>query len=246
MNRNYKTSLAAFVLSTLFILCATQAVFSAELTEKQLWGVALSAIITELNGDSHLTLKMSHSGDHRKDWLATLERDWGITSREELLETLVIMENGGHAAEFDFIKKIIRENNNDLDKIMKNYQLNGVQYNRLLFTLQHWDSCKFASIKSWDLGRNVSLCRWGYEVGFLSETEAWNKIMYYARLIQPLYRSWEEYGYTYAIGRIFWASGAGAGDRTTSTSERTMSVFNKLIKGEAGQWHNLKWNINLK
>ncbi|MDR2176588.1 MAG: DUF1266 domain-containing protein, partial [Treponema sp.] len=73
----------------------------------------------------------------------------------------------------------------------------------------NWNIFNDRNILAWDLGRNIALCRWGYDVGFLSEEEAWEKIMYYAKLIQPLYKSWEEYGYDYYMGRVFWASGFG-------------------------------------
>jgi hypothetical protein len=50
---------------------------------------------------------------------------------------------------------------------------------------------------------------WGFDTGFLIEQEAWEKIMYYARMIQPLYTSWEEYGTDYCAGRLFWSSDFG-------------------------------------
>ena len=246
MSKNYKTSMVAFFIIALYFICNARTVYSAELTEKQLWAIALTGIITEINSGSHTTLRMSlgDSDFHKRKILELLNRDWDISDRNDLLGTLKLMEENGHAPEFDLIKKIIRENDNNLDKIKEKHKLNSIEYKRLLFISQHWESLKFVSIKSWDLGRNISLCRWGYEVGFLSETEAWNRMMNYAKMIQPLYRSWEEYGYTYTIGRMYWASGDSS--RSATVNERTGAVFSSLIKGEVGQWHNLKWNINLK
>jgi hypothetical protein len=92
------------------------------------------------------------------------------------------------------------------------------------------------------LGRNIALCRWGYDTGLLTEEEAWEKIMYYARKIQSLYNSWAEYGLDYYLGRIFWASGSGSEmDYFLKTDE----AYQKLM-GLAGYWTSLEWKVNLE
>jgi len=62
-----------------------------------------------------------------------------------------------------------------------------------------WNIYQYLTIKAWDLGRSISLCRWGYNVGFITEDEAWARIFRIARIIQPLYRSWEGYGMIFCV-----------------------------------------------
>ena len=227
-----------------FIGLVNHSIISLELTEEQFWAIALTGIMTENNNDSHYTLN-SNINRNKNVYLELLRRDWGINNRQELLEMLVQMENNGHAIQLENIKSIIVENGNDLNIILKNHKfISTNEYNRLLFTYSNWDLYKNLSIKSWDLGRNIALCRWGYDIGFITEEEAWQKIMYYAKEIQPLYASWNKYGYSYFLGRIFWASGFGLNESGTMEEyiSKTDRIYKKLIN-ESGIWFKLQWDI---
>src|SRR6266513_104793 len=81
------------------------------------------------------------------------------------------------------------------------------------------------SLVGWDYCRYIMLCRCGYQVGFLSEDEAWGRIMPMARAIQAAFRplalgphelsSWAEHADT--IGRSSateWAAEGIAASRT--------------------------------
>jgi hypothetical protein len=220
---------------------------AAELTEEQLWAIALTGIMTERNKSNYHTLNSSEMNERNKNmWLEVLKRDWGINNRDELLQTLDKMEHDGHANDLKYIQRIITEIVEEKESfyiiaVYNKYQLNSKQYNYLKFTVINWNVFNERSILAWDLGRNIALCRWGYDVGFLTEEEAWEKIMYYAKLIQPLYNSWEEYGYDYYMGRVFWASGFG---EDMAYLLETYQLYQKLM-GESGYWHNLEWNIDL-
>jgi len=172
---------------------------AAELTKEQLWAIALTGIMSERNRSNHNTLNSSRMNTRNKNnWLEVLRRDWGINNKSELLETLDKMENDGHESALKLVQKIISEEvisitkgeeGNVLVNTKENlYRLSMRQYNYLYFTNTNWDKFKNRTIIVWDLGRNIALCRWGYDVGFLTEKEAWEKIMYYAKLIQPLYK----------------------------------------------------------
>jgi hypothetical protein len=91
------------------------------------------------------------------------------------------------------------------------------------------------------LGRAIALCRWGYSVNFLTEKEAWEKIMELARKTQAIYQSWEEFGYDYYMGRVFWASGFGD---DVNYLVQTDKLYNDLI-GEDGYWKNFEWRFDL-
>jgi hypothetical protein len=220
---------------------------ATELTKEQLWAIALTGIMTERNKSNYNTLNSSELNERNKNiWLETLRRDWGINNREELLQMLDKMENNGHAAALKNTQQIIAETMEEngsfyIIAIYNKYQLDSKQYNYLKFTVLNWNIFSNRSILAWDLGRNIALCRWGYDVGFLTEEEAWEKIMYYAKTIQPLYKSWEEYGYDYYMGRVFWASGFG---EDMAYLLQTYQIYQKLI-GESGYWYNREWNIGL-
>ena len=224
---------------------------AADLIQKQLWAIALTGIMSERNKSNNNTLNSSAMNNRNKNsWLEILRRDWGITNRDELLETLNTMENEGHAGSLKLVQQIILENITSVkmeeEIVLVNtkinvYELTMRRYNYLYFTYSNWDKFKNRTILAWDLGRNIALCRWGYDVGFLTEAEAWEKIMYFAKKIQQLYNSWEEYGYDYYMGRVFWASGFGEAERY---DKETYPMYQKLIN-KNGLWYNLEWDVDL-
>jgi hypothetical protein len=62
------------------------------------------------------------------------------------------------------------------------------------------------------------------------------------KIIQTLYNSWEEYGYNYYMGGVFWASGFKLDERYKT---ETFSIYQRLVSTN-GLWYNLEWNIVLK
>jgi hypothetical protein len=218
----------------------------AQLSKAQAWAISLTGIMTEINRSNRDTLNVSTINERWKNtWLEVLSRDWGITTREELLETLNRMESGGHAASFLEIKDIIYEiiaarNEFEITSIIMKYEWDQTKINRFNYVLNNWDKYYNRTIKAWDLGRNISLCRWGYNVGFITEDEAWEKIFRYAKQIQPFYDSWDEYGYDYYMGRVFWASGFGEEKSYIASTE---PVYRQLL---SSYWGTIEWNIDLE
>jgi hypothetical protein len=218
----------------------------AELTRAQMWAISLTGIMTEINSSYRNSLNASAmDASGRDDWLTVLRRDWGITTREQLLEMLDSLENGGHAASFREIQSIIYEVGHAKDEseardILLKYDWDQTKVNRINYVSTNWSQYYNRTIKAWDLGRSISLCRWGYNVGFITEDEAWKKIFHLAGLIQSLYNSWEEYGYDYFMGRLFWASSFGEAE---SYFARTEPVYRRLLNS---YWGWLDWQIDLE
>ena len=231
-----KTMVSVFLLIILFPIYS--------LTDAQIWALALTEIMTVVNNDSHDTLNFDKINENnRKMYIEMLVRDWGINNREELIETMNHMEVDGHAAALEKVKQIIRETKDySIFNMLNTYQLSIKQYNYFKFVLSNWNLFSSRSIIVWDYGRNISLCRWGYDCGYLTEDEAWEKIMYYAKKIQQMYKSWEDYGFDYYMGRVFWASGFG---EEINYLIKTDKIYRELIS-ENGYWKKLSWNIELE
>lgn len=73
--------------------------------------------------------------------------------------------------------------------------------------LKYKDEFGEKSIAAWDYDRYISLCGWGYIAGYLSEEEAWQRIMPAARLLQKTFESWIDLGKNHVVGREFWSWG---------------------------------------
>ena len=218
------------------------------LPREKLWALALTGFLTINNSDQHDLLGFNDVNENnRRIYLELLRRDWGVNNREELLNTIRNTENNGHAAALRNIKNIIQKRMDtggdfSINSIYYEYNLNSRNYNYLKFVAANWNIYRNRTILGWDLGRIIALCRWGYSVGFLTEEEAWEKIMNYAKKIQPMYQSWDDFGYDYYMGRVFWASGFGDDINYLIQTDR---LYRNLL-GEQGYWTRFEWNINLE
>jgi len=232
------------IFAACFLLCGS--FLYAELTRAQLWAISLTGIMTEANSSYRNSLNafaMNESGADTS--LRILNRDWGIYTREELFETLDRLEDGGHPAALREIKRIIYEcikagnDGSAISAILNKVQWDQVKINRFNYVNRNWEKYQNVTLQGWDLGRGVSLCRWGYNAGFITESEAWKRIFRIAELVQSLFSSWEEFGYDYYMGRLFWASSSG--DEETYL-ERTEPIYRRLLNS---YWSWLEWNIDL-
>ena len=209
------------------------------------WALALTGIISRINGMNLTTLNSHAMTEEGRNAIAgMLKRDWNITGREELLGTIKYLEDFGQSAELNYILKIIEETaaaDHSIFSLYNRYQIAQREYNYYQFVYSNLVLYNQRDLKAWDLGRIISLCRWGYDCGYLEESEAWEKILFYARKIQPLYASWREYGVSYSFGRIFWASGFG---QELDYMKSTDTAFGQLLD-DGGTWSTLPWNVNL-
>lgn len=96
-----------------------------------------------------------------------------------------------------------------------------------------------ATIAAWDYGRYVALCRWGYSLGYLSEDEAWRRIMPIARLARDTYSSWQEYADSYVAGRTYWSPGM-------RDAQHVAGIRARLLADPASPWVQLPWDLDLK
>ncbi|MDR2747470.1 MAG: DUF1266 domain-containing protein [Treponema sp.] len=217
------------------------------LPRNRLWALALTGFLTIANNDQHDLLGFDDINENsRNKYLELLRRDWSVNNREELLETIQKTESDGHAAALRSIKQIIQETLNEQSEfsiitVYNKYHLSSRYYNYLKFTVINWNRFSNRTILAWDLGRAIALCRWGYSAGFLTEEESWGKTMALAGRIQAIYQSWEEFGYDYYMGRVFWASGFGD---DINYLVQTDNLY-KNLTGENGYWRNFEWRLDL-
>jgi len=181
---------------------------SAKLSPQHLWALATTALLVQYNGDSHELLGSRPASDHAWAQIG-LRKWWGITSREQAVETLDWLEKIGH-----------RHSYQTEDRSRKREHQPPIPY-------LAWDYCRLV----WVAG--VS-----YVAGYLSEEEAWQRIMPAARAIQANYSSWREMGEDYLRGRQRWN---GRHDPQFD------HIFQLLTNPDdpTSPWNKNAWNTNL-
>ncbi len=167
-----------------------------------------------------------------------IERDWGIKNREDLLETLESLEKGGHSKGYEDALKILKENPGlSEEDIAFKYKYDDYIIKRLFFVREMRSVIGERTLRAWDLGRYIYLCRECYLLGFLTEKEAWDRIERVAKKVDELYLSWEDFGANYIAGRMFWGTGF---NEAVERGNHAAEVYSKLIYTKDSAW-NLPW-----
>ena len=160
-----------------------------------------------------------------------LERDWGIETRNDALETLGWLTNEGHRQELVELCALADRGvapgmagDEDIDR-------------KLRFVERHRDRFLRTGLLAWDANRLVVLAGWAAFVGLISETEAWSFIVAMAFAVQQTYGSWEEYGIHHLLGFEYWS---GKWDGAFARNYR------KLLDDPNSPWRAIPWQTDLR
>ena len=149
--------------------------------------LVFGAILSYHRGEDILEIKPKDSIDLYKNGL----RDsWEITNKEEAFETINNLISLERSQEFD---NYLEQPSSDLTKIQKKIAKG------LKLELEQIQKTK--STFSWDICRSVSLTKWCFWCGYITEQECWQLINSAVKTAQSLGSSWENYTISFLLGR---------------------------------------------
>jgi hypothetical protein len=210
-------------------------------TQKK-WALATCGILTESNQGRHDLLGSFTANQANKEAeQKLLARWWGDQNREDLLGTFQWIEAGGHRRGFDQLAHTLtKASPEQLKNFLSVVAGDNDKSNQVAIALKYKDEFGAKSIIAWDFDRYVALCGWGYLAGYLSEDEAWQRIMPVARLLQKTFSSWEDLGRNHIVGREFWSW-----EQTQDRGSVTLQSYKKLLTEPSSPWIKLKWDLDL-
>jgi hypothetical protein len=206
------------------------------------WALATTAITFEFNGGRHDSLAgAAFTKESLEDGQTLLSDWWGVHSRDDLLQTLAWLQFEGHRSEFDELGR-------GVDAMSKAQFLRAKialkadreELHRLEMARRYHHAFGARSILAWDLVRYVSICRWGYLAGYLSDQEAWDHIMSAALRLQQTFRSWKELENNFLTGREFWSL-----SQTKKTGDKFRAIADRFIHESNSPWNQNPWNLRL-
>jgi hypothetical protein len=204
------------------------------------WALACSALLIEHNWDKHDSLapfrmKSSNIEKMKKG----LSEWWDITDRKSFFETMQWIERSGHRKQFDYLG----ENTADLDLFeftILCLQMIDKDCGNLVAAREWYPKLKSKSLIGWDFSRAIWLCRGAYVCGYITEEEAWDMIMHYAKILQKTFDSWDDLGRNYLIGRRFWSYA-----ESRRTGYEFVEYYTRLTQMPTSPWRTLDWNMDL-
>ena len=219
---------------------------AAPLTDTLCWFNAAYAVITSLNGgDLNLVAGFEPGEMIRQIEQGVLERDWGVTDRASLEETIDWLLTEGHNAGALSLLDDLGAGGMSRDELIGFMEEIGFYEEELTDILAAYDA-KAAygenAIAGWDLSRAMSLMGWGYLAGYYTYEEAMDQSLETARRIQQTFGSWDDFFNSYFYGYSYWSEEAL--DDASSQAYARHALYEELKSDPAGVFR-VDWNAAL-
>ena len=233
-----KNFIVFFLFISLIVTGYTQA--STESQQRQ-WALATSAVLFEHNHEQHNILPgRAMTDENVKQQKKDLDYWWGITSRKDLYEILQLLEQDGHRKKFERYAMIVSGlSEEDYQQLLLCAQDEKTQH-ELKVVAKYYEKLGDKSILGWDFARYVFVCRKAYMCGYLTEQEAWDKIMPVAAKLQATFDSWADLGENYLIGREFWDA-----EIYQKEGSAIKEAYEFLLRDPQSPWNRIPWDTPL-
>jgi hypothetical protein len=213
------------------------------ITPRQAWALACAAVLNERNHARHdlLGTKYRTQKNIRDCKRFLVVTGWDIKNQADLLDSLTWVDNGGQRKDFKrWGRKIRTLTDEEYRKLLVEHRTDEKILNRIKVAARYYDALGDKGLFGWDYSRYICLCRWGYMAGYLSEEQAWKKIMPVAKLIQSKFDSWQDLGQNYLIGRQFWSY-----EDTKLCGYQYEDACLRLLDMPSSPWNKLPWDMDL-
>lgn len=173
------------------------------LLPSQSWALAVGAIYTQTNG---LNAEVLGGGDtsSRNDVKSRLKDTWNVTSKVTFLKEIDDLSTSGHRSLYqrEGAQMAALSDGEFIDKLVAMTPEQASQAKAMRASYIKW---KGKSGLSWDLCRCAYLINEGYNAKYIDEDQAWQLLLYNARLLQAGFGSWQEMSDNFLDGREIWA-----------------------------------------
>jgi hypothetical protein len=209
----------------------------------QAWALATTAMIFEMNSHRHdLLAGTVATPDGEQSGKRLLSQGWDVNNRDELLKMLNWLQFGGQRTEFEELgRRVDALTDQKFATLEAAAQSNPLALNRFEIVRKNHRVLAQKGILAWDLMRYIALCRWGYLAGYLSETEAWDRIMPAALRLQQTFASWQDLQSDFLIGREYWSL-----EQTQLKGARFRAIYERFIQDPGSPWNANPWDLDLR
>ncbi|MEO5909435.1 MAG: DUF1266 domain-containing protein [Pelobium sp.] len=160
---------------------------TATLTEVQKRLLAFGGILFYYRDEKILSITPTKNLDQI---IGGLAQQWEISNSAEAKETLNDLLSLKKSNEFE---PLLQQSSKEIDEIRKEIA-SGLGIEKGLVT-------QVQSAYAWDICRAVSLAKWCFWVGYLTETETWDIMQKASEIANSKGESWSDYTFSFLLGR---------------------------------------------
>lgn len=212
---------------------------------------AMTACLDTVNGaNSFQMAKAMEDGGQdvsalKAQAMVALERDWGISDYQGLLDTAAQLMAGMHNQEaLGLLNEYGVSPEMSREELASKAEADGLDEGTKAFLLAAYDArAAFGdnAILAWDLSRVPTIMGMGYAAGFCTYGEAMDQSLKAAQAAQAAFDSWDSYNQSYLYGYSYWAE-EDLADAEGSAGQRA-AVLEEL---KAGGTFDMDWDMPLE
>ncbi|MDE7013520.1 MAG: DUF1266 domain-containing protein [Kineothrix sp.] len=217
---------------------------TVETTDTILWINGTYAVLTAVNSQDYTVFGTMPANDETMaSQQAMLSEWWDITDRASADETLDWLMNEGHRADFVEEMEMLKEVGlADLSAeeragfLSDNYDFTEEEAQQYAQLYNSYEENGMNVMSGWDYSRMASVLSSCYIAGYYTETEALDKALEAAKVIQQNFDSWDSFIESYMVGYEYWAG---------ESSEERRGIYEDL-KAAPDSPYSLDWNMTLE
>lgn len=217
---------------------------TVETTDTILWINGTYAVLTAVNSQDYTVFGTMPANDETMaSQQAMLSEWWDITDRASADETLDWLMNEGHRADFvEEMEMLTEVGLADLSAeeragfLSDNYDFTEEEAQQYAQLYNSYEENGMNVMSGWDYSRMASVLSSCYIAGYYTETEALDKALEAAKVIQQNFDSWDSFIESYMVGYEYWAG---------ESSEERRGIYEDL-KAAPDSPYSLDWNMTLE
>lgn len=214
------------------------------LSDTQRWfNACYAVVIAENGGDVGLLTGFEANSFYKGVLAVVLERDWEVTDRKSLEETLDGLRSGGfgfNPVALDDLSQIgaDRMSRDELSAAMEKAGIAAEDKISLLAAFDAKAAYGEHAVAAWDQSMAMLLIGWGYIAGYYTYEEAMDESILTAWIIQQTFGSWEDFLSSYLYGYSYW-SGEDLADTSSGAYGRKQICEELRAQGV----YDVDWNL---
>ena len=217
-------------------------------TRWERFGILLSGIVSKLNDHNlcHMDVE-EHIPVMEQKIVSLVRRSWGINGRSDLLDMIRYLAQEGYILRY----QLYCEASSPEELMDESMDGDDCESARRAWRFAQRYKSQYAPgfMAGWDVGRAAMLARWGYYLGWITESEAVGILWNLSHKAAEELHSWREFAQSYLFGGLMWKLLCGdrsAGSYLGYISDAATDLLTGNAEQNCGQWRDCPWPAQRK
>lgn len=212
------------------------------------FGILLSGILSTLNSHNLDSMDVEeHIPVMEQKIVSLVRRSWGIDGRSDLLDMIRYLAQEGYILRYQIYSEASSPEEL-MDETMDEEDRESTS--RAWRFAQRYKS-QYAPdfMAGWDIGRAAMLTRWGYYLGWITESEAIGILWELSQKVVEELHSWREFAQSYLFGGLMWkllCGDSSAGSYLGYLADAATDLLTGKTEQDNGKWRDCPWPAKRK